>query len=123
MFVVVVAFVRTKELPIVLTMTMVLALIHGRETIDELVNCLGGVEDKLLVLTVNALRQDLFLKDYTEEDGTKTLESVEFKERNRALGIDAKLLEDLEKKAAEKKEQKRVKKIEDMGLSNVRIIE
>jgi len=104
-------------------MTMVLALIHGRETIDELVNCLGGVEDKLLVLTVNALRQDLFLKDYTEEDGTKTLESVEFKERNRALGIDAKLLEDLEKKAAEKKEQKRVKKIEDMGLSNVRIIE
>ena len=74
-------------------------------------------------MTINALRQDLFLKDYTEEDGTQTLELVEFKERNRALGIDAKLLEDLEKKAAEKKEEKRVKKIEGMGLSNVRVIE
>ena len=75
------------------------------------------------MLTVNALRQDLFLKDYIEEDGTRTLELVEFKDRNRALGIDSKLLEDLEKKAAEKKEETRVKKIQDMGLSNVRMVE
>ena len=74
------------------------------------------------MLTVNALRQDLFLKDYIEEDGTQTLELVEFKERNRALGIDAKLLEDLEKKAAEKKEDRLEKKIQDMGLSNVKIV-
>jgi hypothetical protein len=49
------------------------------------------------------------------------LELVEFKERNRTLGIDVKLL-DLEKKAAEEKEQTMEKKIEDMGLVNVLVV-
>jgi hypothetical protein len=44
------------------------------------------------------------------------------KERNRALGIDAKLLEDLEKKEREKMEEKFEKRA-DMGLSNVKVVE
>ena len=42
-------------------------------------------------------------------------------ERNRALGIDLKELQDLE--AREKKEEAKEKKIEDMGLSNVKVVE
>jgi hypothetical protein len=60
--------------------------VHGRETITEIVSNIGAIEEPLLVLVINAMLLDKFLKPFKEKDGTDTLELLEHHERNRSLG-------------------------------------
>jgi hypothetical protein len=60
---------------------------RGRQTIDEIMYEFGAVEHELTTMTVNMLRNDHYLKDYTEHDGKHTLELLDRTERNKLMGL------------------------------------
>jgi hypothetical protein len=87
--------------------------IHGRQTITEIVGNIGAIEEPMLVLVINAMWIDKFLKPFKEKDGTETLELLEHAERNRSLGYTdddkdkPKELVDVESVAKQKEEEKK----------------
>jgi hypothetical protein len=59
----------------------------GRMTVDELMWEFGAVDEHLLTMTVNMLRKENYLKDYTEKSGLQTLEAFDLDERNALKGL------------------------------------
>jgi len=60
---------------------------EGRHSIDEICREIGAVDREPLTLIVNNMRKDHYLKDYTESDGTQSLEMLTREERNKALAL------------------------------------
>lgn len=79
----------------------------GRLTIDELPQEFGALERELVVVTVNKMRVDGYLKDYVEtsreEKGLKTLELVEQKKRKLDTATELGMVDKTETKKRQRK--------------------
>jgi hypothetical protein len=59
----------------------------GRITIDEIMREFGATDEHLMTLAINFLRDENYIKDYTESDGVETYELLDEEERNKLRGL------------------------------------
>lgn len=87
----------------------------GRLTIDEIPKEFGAIEDKAVIILVNKMRADNYLRDYTEtsqeEKGLLTLELVEQKHKKLEAAEKLGMLTAKSAKSKEKEDHEIAKKV------------